>query len=269
MMSFLRRLALKSVMAAKKESVAKCAGPLQYGVGRPDGANTMIKTMQYLPEADNSRVLVALDPQSGLPKCVSQRNAVQHCANRCGSCSCLLQVVHQHHGAQDASTILPTQKSVPTAELDQGCPLSTCGFSAAVDPVLRSVLTELCTHYDLGAKLFAYLDDCVPVDQTTVPSTDNRCHHSRYQISQPCSNSPPKHKYGKALAKTPFHRSSKTRSGSHLVVWEDIYKFMEILNPALSFWGEQATMEKTIQRFQKIATTLADLNAEGTQCARQ
>ena len=48
MMSFLRRLALKSVMAAKKESVAKCAGPFQYGVGRPDGANTMIKTIQYL-----------------------------------------------------------------------------------------------------------------------------------------------------------------------------------------------------------------------------
>ena len=38
MMSFLRRLALKSVMAAEKESVAKCAGLLQYGVGRPDGA---------------------------------------------------------------------------------------------------------------------------------------------------------------------------------------------------------------------------------------
>ena len=61
MMSFLRRLALKSVMAAKKESVAKCAGPLQHGVGRPDGANTMIETIQYLAEADNSWVLVALD----------------------------------------------------------------------------------------------------------------------------------------------------------------------------------------------------------------
>ena len=61
MMSFLRRLALKSVIAAKKESVAKCAGPLQCGVGRPDGANTMIETIQYLAEADNSRVLVALD----------------------------------------------------------------------------------------------------------------------------------------------------------------------------------------------------------------
>ena len=43
MMSFLHRLALKSVRAAKRESVAKCAEPLQYGVGRPDGANTMIK----------------------------------------------------------------------------------------------------------------------------------------------------------------------------------------------------------------------------------
>ena len=49
-MSFLRRLALKSVMAAKKELVC-----------RPDGANTMIKTIQYLAEADSSRVLVALD----------------------------------------------------------------------------------------------------------------------------------------------------------------------------------------------------------------
>ena len=61
MMSFLRRPALKSVMAAKKESVAKCAGPLKYGVGRPDGANTMIKTIQYIAEADNSRVFDALD----------------------------------------------------------------------------------------------------------------------------------------------------------------------------------------------------------------
>ena len=31
-------------MAAKKKSVAKCARPLQYGVGKPDGADTMIKT---------------------------------------------------------------------------------------------------------------------------------------------------------------------------------------------------------------------------------
>ena len=46
MMSFLRRLALESAVTAKKESVAKCAGLLQYGVGRPDGENAMIKTIQ-------------------------------------------------------------------------------------------------------------------------------------------------------------------------------------------------------------------------------
>ena len=50
---------LKSVMTVKKDSVAKCSG-LQYIVGRPDGANTMIKNIHYLEEADNSLVLVAL-----------------------------------------------------------------------------------------------------------------------------------------------------------------------------------------------------------------
>ena len=38
---------------------------------------------------------------------------------------------------------------------------------------------------------------------------------------------------------------------------------MATLSPALFVVGEQATMEKTTQRFQKIATTLAELNAEG------
>ena len=60
---------------------------------------------------------------------------------------------------------------------------------------------------------------------------------------------------GKALARTPFHPSSKTRSRSHLVVWEDIHKSIVL--------GEQVTMAKTTQCFQKIATTLAELNAEG------
>ena len=37
---------------------------------------------------------------------------------------------------------------------------------------------------------------------------------------------------------------------------------MATSNPAVLL-GEQASMEKTTQRFQKIATTLADLNARG------
>ena len=96
MVSFLRSLALKSPMAAKRESMVKCAGPLQYGVGRPDGANTMVKTIQYLTEADTFRVLVALDLKAAFQN-VSQIHVVQYRADRCGPCSCLLQVVHWHH----------------------------------------------------------------------------------------------------------------------------------------------------------------------------
>ena len=61
MMSFLRRLALKAVIAAKKTSITGAVGPLQHGVGCKDGANKMIKSIQYFAEADQTRVLVALD----------------------------------------------------------------------------------------------------------------------------------------------------------------------------------------------------------------
>ena len=61
MMSFLRRLALKAVIAAKKTSITDAVGPLQHGVGCKDAANKMIKSIQYFAEADQTRVLVALD----------------------------------------------------------------------------------------------------------------------------------------------------------------------------------------------------------------
>ena len=73
--------------------------------------------------------------------------------------------------------------------------------------------------------------------------------------------SPPKHKSGKAPAKTQFLWSSKTRSRSHSVVWEDICKSMEILNPALLSWASTLPWRKQHNAFR--TTTHADLNAEG------
>ena len=59
--------------------------------------------------------------------------------------------------------------------VDQECLLSTCGFSAAVDPVLRSVLADFCTTVPLSAKLFAHLDDYLWIKAQyllqTVPTT--------------------------------------------------------------------------------------------------
>ena len=47
-----------------------------------------------------------------------------------------------------------------------------------------------------------------------------------------------------------------TRLGGHLQIHGDI-------QPSPVLLAEQASMEKTTQRFRRIATTLADLNAEG------
>ena len=70
--------------------------------------------------------------------------------------------------------------------VDQGCPLSTCGFSAAVDPVLRSGLADLCTQYDSGAKLFAYLDDWYLWIKPRYLLQTVAVYHSSHQISQAC-----------------------------------------------------------------------------------
>ena len=52
------------------------------------------------------RVLLKKDEPWQLPEThhqfQSQNKLFQYRANRCGSCSCLLQVVHGHHGAQNA-----------------------------------------------------------------------------------------------------------------------------------------------------------------------
>ena len=172
-------------MAAKKESVAKCAGPLQYGVGRPDGANSMIKTIQHLAEADNSRVLVALDLRAAFQN-VSRRAMLFSIAQTDADLAAVFSKWYtrttEHRMHYDSALT----KISANSGVDQGCPLSACGFSAVVHPVLRSVMAQLCTHYDSGAKLFCLFGRLVSVDQTTVSIADHRCHHYSHQISQPC-----------------------------------------------------------------------------------
>ena len=168
MMSFLRRLALKSVMAAKKESVANCAGPLQYGVGRPDGANTMIKTIQYLAEADNSRVLVALDLKAAFHN-VSRRAMLYSIAQTDADLAAVFPKWHtgttEHRMHYDSAYTKITANS----GVDQGC--------QRVDFQLSLTL-----YFDQSWRRFAHT-----TDQTAVSTADIRSHHSCHQISQPCS----------------------------------------------------------------------------------
>ena len=81
MMSFLRRLVLKAVIAAKKPSVMAAAGTLQHGVGCQDGANKMFKSVQYFAEADPSRILAALDLKAAFQN-VSRRSMLHSLTGR-------------------------------------------------------------------------------------------------------------------------------------------------------------------------------------------
>ena len=134
---------------------------------------------------------------------------------------------------------------------DQGCPQSACGFSAVVDTELRSVMAQLCTHYDTGAKLFANLDDwCLWIKPQHLLQTIAAITTATRSVNLPYS--PPRHKKGKALVRTPFHLSSKTRSHSHSVAWVDIFKSMETLSPALSFWESRPPWRKQHNVFRKL-----------------
>ena len=217
----------------------------------------MIKTIQHLAEADISRVLVTLDLKVAFQN-VSRSAMLYSIAQIDAAFAAVFSkwytgtTEHRMH-YDSAHTKISANKTV-----DQGCPLSTCGFSVAIDPVLRSVLAELCTHYDSGAKLFAYLDDWYLWIKTKVPTTDNRFHHSSHQISVLQST---KTQVWKGFCRTipPEFQDKVTLTlsclGGHLRIHGDI-------EPSPVVLGEQTTMEKTTQRVQKIATTHADLNAE-------
>ena len=234
MMSFIRRLALKSVMAAKKESVAKCGGPLQYGVGRPDGANTMIKTIQYLAEADNSRVLVALDLKAAFQNVFRSAmlySIAQTDADLAAVFSEWYTGTTEHRMHYDSAYTKISAKS----SMDQGCLCQREDFQWP-STLYSAPLWQ--TSADIRSRCRAFLPTW-----TTGTCGSNHSGYYRQSLSsqQPPDqstllNSPPRYKCGKALARTPFHLSSKTRSHSHSAAWEDIYRSMETLSPALLFW---------------------------------
>ena len=93
--------------------------------------------------------------------------------------------------------------------VDQGCPLSACGFSAVVDPVLRSVMAQLCTALRLRRQTL-----CPTWTVGTCGSSRNASYRQLLLSQQPPDQSimlysPPRHKCGKALARTPFHTSTQ------------------------------------------------------------
>ena len=210
----------------------------------------MIKTIQYLAEADNSRVLVALDLKAAFQN-VSRRAMLYSIAQTDADLAAVFSKWYT--------------KITANSGVDQGCPLSACGFSAVVDPVLRSVMAQLCTHYDSGAKLFAYLDDwylwikpqfllqTIAVITAATRSVNLALQSTKTQV-------------WKGSCQDPITPSSKTRSRSHLVVWEDTYKSMETLSPVLLFWVSRSPWRKQHNAFRKLLLHLQTLTLRDSMC---
>ena len=98
----------------------------------------MIKTIHYLAEADNSRVLVALHLKAAFQN-VSRRAMLYSIAQTDADLAAVFSKWYTgttEHRMHDDSAFVSVSVSANSG-VDQGCPLSTCGFSAVVDPVLR------------------------------------------------------------------------------------------------------------------------------------
>ena len=100
----------------------------------------MIKSIQYFAEADQSRVLVALDLKAAFQN-VSRRSMLRSLGNHDPELATVFSrwytgsTTHRmHHGGAYAHV-------QASSGIDQACPLSPCGFAAAVDPISRYILS--------------------------------------------------------------------------------------------------------------------------------
>ena len=118
----------------------------------------MIESTQCCAEADQSRVLVALDLKVAVQN-VSRRQML-HCLGQHGPDLATVfsrwytgSTTHRMHYDGSYAHIQASNG------VDQGCPLSPCGFAAAVDPTPRFILSATQRTLNSGAKQWAYLDD--------------------------------------------------------------------------------------------------------------
>ena len=157
-MSFLRRRRVEVCYGSKERISGKMCWSVSVRCWKTKWvANTMIKTIQYLAEADNSRVLVALDLKAAFQN-VSRRAMLRSIAQTDSDLAAVFSrwytgtTEHRMH-FESAYTKITANSGV-----DQGCPLSACGFSAVVESILHvnhgGALHPLSTQ---GAKLF-----CLP-----------------------------------------------------------------------------------------------------------
>ena len=163
-----RRLAAGGFARAYRAELSTAAGPHQFAVGRPGGAEIMQKAIAVAAENRSSAVVVKYDFRNAY-------NSLTRKAAREGLAQGARAVLASH--AVALPDVAPTLASGVTTHwwvdavgeaspvkaergVDQGCPLSPALFALAVAPALARVASAL-RQLDADALVFAYLDDVV------------------------------------------------------------------------------------------------------------
>ena len=146
--------------------------------------------------------------------------------------------------------------------IDQGYPLSPCGFAAAIEPIPRAILSETRSRFHGGAKVWAYLDDwyiwieprhiteAIELISTATRTIDLELQPTKIHIWTATCNSPiPPAFQDKA-------KSTLKCLGAHLRIAGDSEGSPVEL-------GGRPSMQTATQRFQNISATLRELNQAG------
>ena len=150
MLSFPRR------PSPTRNHVKAAAGTLQHKVACRDGANKMIKSIQYSAEADPSRVLVALDPKAAFHN-VSDGPLLHTLEEHDPDLAIVFSrwytgsnTHRMHHDGSYAHVHTPSVELIKVEHSRR---------AAAVEPISRLILSETHRMLDSGATLWACLDD--------------------------------------------------------------------------------------------------------------
>ena len=141
--------------------------------------------------------------------------------------------------------------------IDQGCPLSPCGFAAAVDPISRYIFAQTQHTLDSGAKLWACLDGWyISIKPQHIPAVMNLAANATLTINLELQ--PTKIQIWTASCTSPSPPAYLDKAkptfkclGSHLrIAGDGGGRPVEL--------GGNATL-----RFRNISTTMRDLNQAG------
>ena len=113
--------------------------------------------------------------------------------------------------------------------VDQGCPLSTCDFSTAVDSNFGQFGPLHTGRF--GRQTLRLAGRLLPVEQTAMLPTDNCCYHSSHQISQLCPTVCQDTGVTSLLAGP--HSTRVPSLGGHLQIHDDI-------EPSLVVFGDRS-----------------------------